>query len=237
MARARSSGVADPLTYPSLVAQATARHLAVFGAWHPEDDADLPDGTRTMVLLGPQEPGFWAHLHDSPEFADGAPDPLDRWSRRVIGQWACDLGDRTKALFPFGGPPWHPFIRWAQDSGRAHVSPVGLLVHDEAGLMISYRGALALKTRLDLPAPPPTPCATCTHQPCRIACPVGALRPDGYDVPGCKTFLDTPAGLDCHGRGCAARRACPVSQSHGRAEAQSAFHMRSFHTRQRPDPR
>jgi hypothetical protein len=235
MARARSSGVADAPTYSGLEAGAAARHLQVFGAWHPEGDKDVPDGTRTMIFLGPREPGFWDQLRQTPEFRDGTPDPLDRWSRRVIGQWACDLGDRTKALFPFGGPPWHPFIRWAQASGRAHVSPVGLLVHDAAGLMVSYRGALALKSRIALPAPPPGPCASCTHRPCTLACPVRALSPEGYDVPACKGFLDTAAGLDCHGRGCAVRRACPVSHRHGRAEAQSAFHMRNFHTRQRPE--
>jgi epoxyqueuosine reductase len=52
---------------------------------------------------------------------------------------ACDLG--AKALFPFGGPPWHPFIAWAKRSGRAWESPVGFLVHDQAGLMVSYRAA------------------------------------------------------------------------------------------------
>lgn len=236
MAQARSSGVADPASYAQLEAAAAVRNLAVYGAWHPQDDPDTPEGTRTMLLLGPLEPGFWAEVTRSPEFTDGRSDPLDRWSRRVIGTWACDLGDGTKALFPFGGPPWHPFIRWAQASGRAHISPVGLLVHDSAGLMISYRGALALKTRIDLPNPPPTPCASCTHRPCTLACPVSALTPTSYDVPACKSHLDTAAGLDCHGRGCAVRRSCPVSRGHGRAEAQSAFHMRSFHTRQRLDP-
>lgn len=189
-----------------------------------------------MLLLGPLEPGFWPAVTRSPEFTDTAPDPLDRWSRRVIGTWACELGHGTKALFPFGGPPWHPFIRWAQASGRAHVSPVGLLVHDAAGLMISYRGALALKARIDLPAPPPSPCETCTDRPCKAACPVSALSLSSYDVPACKAYLDTAPGLDCHGRGCAVRRSCPISRDHGRAEAQSAFHMRSFHTRQRLGP-
>ncbi|WP_424969886.1 ferredoxin [Dinoroseobacter sp. S76] len=223
--------MADTPSYAALEAAAATRQLAIFGAWHPANDPDVPEGTQTMLLLGPGEPGFWAHVQTTPEFTDGTPDPLDRWSRRVIGQWACDLGDRTKALFPFGGPPWRPFIRWAQDSGRAHVSPVGLLVHDAAGLMISYRGALALRARIDLPPPPSNPCERCTHQPCRIACPISALAPTAYDVPLCKSFLDTSAGLDCHGRGCAVRRACPISKTYGRAEAQSAFHMNSFHRR------
>ncbi|URF47035.1 hypothetical protein [Dinoroseobacter shibae] len=234
MAPARSSAGAEATDYAGLEAAAAARHLAVFGAWHPESDPDVPAGTQTMILLGPREPGFWTAFRASPEAQEARADPLDRWSRRVIGQWACDLG--AKALFPFGGPPWRPFIRWARESGRAHVSPVGLLVHDTAGLMISYRGALALKQRLALPPPPPAPCAECSSQPCRIACPVSALSPEAYDVPLCKSFLDTPAGLDCHGRGCAVRRACPVSRSYGRAEAQSAFHMQSFHKRGQRGP-
>jgi hypothetical protein len=111
----------------------------------PSDTDGAPAGTQTLLLLGPSEPGFWAHITASAEFIDGAPDPIDRWSRRVIGHMACDLG--AKALFPFGGPPWHPFIGWAKRSGRAWESPVGFLVHDHAGLMVSYRGALALKDR------------------------------------------------------------------------------------------
>ena len=62
---------------------------------------------------------------------------------------------------------------------------------------------------------------------CTTACPVDALKPDAYDVPACKADLDRP-GNDCRARGCAVRRACPVSQAHARAEAQSAFHMGYF---------
>ena len=229
MARAQSYAGAEAPSYAALEAAAAERHLAIFGAWHTTDDPDMPKGAETALLLGPAEPGFWAHFTASPEYTDGAPDPLDRWSQRVIGLWASQIG--AIALFPFGGPPWQPFIRWAQDSGRAHISPVGLLVHDVAGLMISYRGGVALPWDIPLPECPPAPCLTCESRPCLSACPVSALSPDGYDVPSCKTYLDTPGGLDCHGRGCAVRRSCPVSRSYGRAEAQSGFHMQSFHNR------
>ena len=77
------------------------------------------------------------------------PDPVDRWSRRVIGRLACDLG--AKALFPFGGPPYHPFYQWALRTGRAWESPVRLLVHDTQGLMVSFRGALALREAMAVP--------------------------------------------------------------------------------------
>ena len=203
-----------------------AHHLTVLGGFHPDAGDGAPAGCATLLMLGPREPGFWAHVTAAPEFADGAPDPLDRWSRRVIGHLACDLGG--KALFPFSGPPWHPFIAWAQRTGRAHVSPVTLLVHDSAGLMLSYRGALALRDRLDLPEPPPVPCAPCP-KPCVGACPVGALDGAGYDVGACHAFLETEAGRDCLDQGCRVRRACPVSATSGRRPEQSAFHMRSFH--------
>lgn len=202
---------------------AAAHHLAPMGALNLEP-GEVP-GHQTLILLGPAEPGFWSHFTATPEYEDGAPDPMNRWSERVIGGMARDLG--ATALFPFGAPPWLPFTGWARRSGRAWPSPVGLLVHDTAGLMISYRGALAFATRFDLPETGISPCLTCTDQPCRSACPVAALGPEAYDVAACKADLDR-AGNDCRARGCAVRRACPVSQQYGRQEAQSAFHMGYF---------
>lgn len=214
------------MTLEEIEARLAPHHLSVFGGFHPGPGDGAPEGCKTLLLLGPREPGFWAHVTAMAEFTDAKPDPLDRLSRRVIGRLACDLG--AKALFPFGGPPWRPFITWAQRTGRAHVSPVALLVHDRAGLMVSYRGALALRERIDLPAPPPAPC-TCCARPCIGACPVGALSGAGYDVAACHAFLDTEAGQDCLDHGCRARRVCPISETYGRRPEQSAFHMRSFH--------
>jgi epoxyqueuosine reductase len=201
-----------------------AHHLTVLGGFHATPDDALPKGTRTLLMIGPAA-GFWPHMTTAPEW-DGAPDPVDRWSRRVIGQLACDLG--AKALFPFGGPPHHPFYRWALRTGRIWDSPVRLLVHHTQGLMVSFRGALALKTRVDLPPAPARPCDACM-QPCLTACPVGALTAAGYALPACHAYLDTPPGQDCMGRGCAVRRACPVSQSYARMPEQSAYHMGQFH--------
>jgi hypothetical protein len=214
-------------SYSCIATRAAERHLDVFGAFHPTAGDCAPEGCGTLILLGPREPGFWPHVTAAPEFTDGAADPLDRWSTRVITDLAQEV-DATP-LYPFGGPPWSPFIGWALRSDRAWSSPVMLLVHDRAGLLVSYRGALALPRRIALPAPPVgCPCDTC-HRPCVTACPVGALDAAGYDTAACHDFLDTDAGGDCITQGCAVRRACPLSQTHGRLPAQSAYHMRVFH--------
>jgi ferredoxin len=189
------------------------------------DEVGLPRGTRTLLLLGPAEPGFWAHITSQPEW-DGRPDPVDRWSRRVIGRVACDLG--AKAVFPFGGPPYHPFYQWALRTGQVWDSPVRLLVHAKQGLMVSFRGALALKEAVDLPPAAPRPCDGCPA-PCLTACPASALTGAGYDVPACHAFLDLPEGANCMTGGCLVRRACPVSQTYARMPEQSAYHMGQFH--------
>lgn len=210
-----------------IAARAAGERLMVAGAFHPAADDGLPPDIATLVLFAPAEPGYWAHVTASPEWADGTPDPIDRWSSRVIDAMTSDLGG--SAWFPFGGPPYAPFFAWARKSGRAWASPVTLLVHDVAGLMISYRGAIGLRERLDLPAPPPCPCDTCRDRPCLTACPPRALTARGYDLAACHAYLDRPEGRDCLENGCGVRRACPVSQAYGRLPAQSGYHMRLFH--------
>jgi epoxyqueuosine reductase len=74
------------------------------------------DGARSIVLLSPLEPGFWQARAVDPEFRDEIPNPLDRWSLRTITRIAEEFD--AEALFPFGGPPYHPFISWALNSGQ-----------------------------------------------------------------------------------------------------------------------
>lgn len=206
------------MTYADIEAAAGSAGLAIFGALHPETGG-------TLVLLGPAEPGFWQLISESPEYA--GPDPVDRWSQRVIGGLAEDLG--AQALFPFGGPPYQPFVTWALATGRVWQSPVSLMVHDVAGLFLSFRGALAFDAHIALPPTPKAPpCEGCAR-PCLTACPAGALTAEGYDLAACHAYLDQPEGRDCMTQGCAVRRSCPTSQSYGRLARQSAHHMRHFH--------
>jgi hypothetical protein len=206
---------------------ASAHRLAVFGAFHP-NETDGAGSAETLILFGPAEPGFWDHFTKSPEWQDGAPDPMDRWSKRVITTIAATFGG--SAIFPSDGPPYPPFFTWALRTGRSWPSPVKLLVHDSAGLMVSFRGALTLDKQIELPAATAgSPCDGCTDKPCLAACPAGALTARGYDVAACHMLLDTPEGQDCISCGCLVRRACPVSQAYGRLPEQSAYHMGLFH--------
>ncbi len=164
--------------------------LDVYGAFHPEAD-DFAQAA-SIVLLGPSAQ-FWPIFTASDIYQDGRSDPIDRWATKVIPTIAQDLG--AKPFFPFGGPPYAPFLHWARASGRAWNSPVGMLVHDTTGLMVSYRGALAFKEPLNLPVQTfQNPCDTCAEKPCLSACPVNALSAGDYNVPACHDYLDTSEG-------------------------------------------
>lgn len=187
-----------------------------------EQSDGLPHDTGSLILLGPDEPDFWPLFTTSPEYNDHMPDPMDRWSHRVISQIAQAAGGAV--YFPFGDAPYHPFYTWALRSGQAWASPVGFLVHEVAGLFVSYRGAIWVPEVRKAVARV-NPCHGCPA-PCTTACPVDALR-ETYDVPGCKAHLRSESGKPCLTRGCAARRSCPVGKSL-RLPAQAAFHMEAF---------
>jgi hypothetical protein len=217
---------------------ALAEALAPFGllargGFHPADDDNVPaldDGRSpgTLILVGNAGPALWPVFAASAEAADGRPHPMDRWCRRVIGEVAANLGAR--AVFPFEGPPYHPFQRWAQRAEPVHISPLGILIHPDYGLWHAYRGALAFPDRLDLPARQarPSPCESCREKPCLSRCPVHAFAADGYDVAACASYLDPTAGRACMEGGCLARRACPVGRDALYKPGQAAFHMAAF---------
>lgn len=181
-----------------------------------------PEDGGSIALLG-TTPTFWPLFKTSPEYADGAPHPLDRWSTRVVSALGQTLA-ATQVSFPFGGPPHVPFVSWALASGEIVGSPFGLLWHPTAGFWISLRGALHFEHRLEPEAPPMTYAG-----PNSAPCPVGALGANiPYDVSACKAHLRRPEGQACLTKGCQIRRACPTSQAYGREPEQSAFHMRAF---------
>jgi hypothetical protein len=218
------------LAWAPIVVAMEQSGLAAHGAIALDDDerqGALAD-VAMIMLLGLAGRRGWAAFSASPEALHGGADPLDRWSRRVVGALATELGAR--ALYPFGGPPHWPFQRWARRAEPMHVSPLGLLIHPRDGLWRGYRGALAFAERLAV-APfraAASPCETCVARPCLSACPVGAFTGAGYDAAACAAHLSRPAGRACMVGGCLARRACPVGAEHAHEPAQAAFHMRAF---------
>jgi hypothetical protein len=183
---------------------------------------------RTIVLAGMAGREGWDAFAASPEASDGLDNPLDRWSRRTMEALARELG--AMALFPFGGPPFLPFQRWAQRAESVHSSPIGLLIHSYYGLWHAYRGALGFRKALAVPKPAvvSSPCESCSGRWCLQACPVGAFTPGAYDVAACAGHLKGAAGADCMGKGCRARRACPVGADHAYGAEEASFLMRAF---------
>ena len=189
-------------------------------------DPDVPTGVASLVLVGFVGGRGWDVFRGSAEALDGAPHPLDRWSRRILDALAARLGGA--ALYPFGGPPYWPFQRWAQRADDVHPSPIGLLVHGDHGLWHSYRGALAFGHDIGAPTRPrrASPCDACAAKPCLTTCPVGAFGSNGYDVAACAARIASTDGPECLEGGCLARRACPIGVAPTRE--QRAFSMRAF---------
>lgn len=215
---------------PEIEARIAVAGLAPRGALHLADEDRTGDlaGQRSLVLIGLAGQHGWHAFAASPEAQDGAPDPLDRFSRRVIDDLAQACGGR--ALYPFGGPPHWPFQRWAQRAEPLYPSPLGLLIHPRYGLWHSYRGAIALARELALPEPERTqsPCDACPARPCLKACPVGAFGAAGYAVESCADWLRGAGAKTCMQHGCLARRACPVGADFAHVPEQVRFGMRAF---------
>lgn len=207
--------------------------LILRGGFHPDPEDAVPtlrDGASagTLLLLGNAGPAMWQAFLAAPEADDGAPNPLDRWIGRGLGPLAGDLG--AEARFPSEGPPYLPFQRWAAKAEGLKASPLGILIHPRFGLWHAYRGALAFREALPLPAPPqaPHPCDGCAEKPCLQGCPVGAFTAGGYAVADCLDYLNGPHGGDCMALGCQARRACPVGREYLYDPGQAALHMAAF---------
>ena len=196
-----------------------------------EADCDCPPApgggpAATLILVGNAGDALWRAFSAAPEACDGAPDPLDRYTRRTLQPIARHAG--LAAVFPFE-KPWWPFQRWALAAGGFSPSPMGVLAHHRYGPWAGFRAAFVSADRLgDFPENGlPGPCPTCADKPCIAACPPKALSPAGYDVPRCLAHLGEPADAVCLS-GCLARIACPFGEIYRHAPAQARFHMRAF---------
>ena len=221
--------------------------LIRLGAFHPGPSDGVPgfdsqrQGDATLILAGNAGPAMW-RVFSKQRRQEDDPHPLDGWSHRCLTRIASELSDNlarpVQALFPFGGPPYLPFQRWAHKSGDVAPSPFGPMVHKKYGLWHAYRGALLIHTKLEFPlqpgSRPPSHCADCDDKPCMSACPVNAFGSSGYDVPACIEHLASGNGEECFRLGCLARHACPIGREYAYGEDHARFHLGKFfaaHTR------
>lgn len=195
------------------------------GGFHPTELDEVPETPGTLVMVGNAGPAMWEAFSQMPFTL---PNALDHWSRCAIDAVAQVVG--ATALYPFGGPPFLPFQRWAQKAEPVHPSPIGMLIHPEYGLWHAYRGALAFDGTMDLPprGAGAWPCESCADKPCMSTCPVGAFSGESYDVPACVGHLRTAEGADCMTEGCRARRHCPIGAEYAYGPKQASFHMHAF---------
>ncbi len=169
----------------------------------------------SIALVGNIGSSYWPVFSQSCEYRDGKPDPLDRWSRRVAEPVAKAIGAR--AIYPFEGPPYYPFLQWAKRAEPLSQSPMGLMIHPNYGLWHSYRFGLLLSEAKapDMPGiSVESPCLNCDGQPCLHSCPVNAFSTEGYDVDSCAAYLKETPRARCHQEGCLARLACPVGEAY-----------------------
>ncbi len=208
-----------------------ARHgLEMSGGFDIATDPAFPEDASFLALIGTDTTRFWPIFSASPEYRSGHPHAMDVWSRRVISQIIDEIsqhGIELTAYFPFGGPPWLPFTKWAEAGEGACVSKAALQISPRRGLWMAYRAAIALPFTPDsLPkeTPKQSPCEGCPA-PCTTSCPVDAIRDGVYDVDTCRTHLRSGRDVKCHD-GCLVRLACPVGTPP--VLEQRRFHMRAF---------
>jgi hypothetical protein len=212
--------------------------LQVRGGFPVTDELAAADGipeiapgrpARYLLLVGNVGPAMHRAFFAAAGSMPTGPHPLDTWTTEMIAPLAKSIGARP--LFPFGGPPWFPFQRWAVRAEGLQASPLGILIHPQYGLWHAYRAALLLDRAID-GAPVPQslgfPCASCIERPCLSACPADAVSARGYDVGRCAPHVGDAEGSECRGAGCMARRACPVGRDFAYSANALQFHMKAF---------
>ena len=170
-----------------------ANGLEVLGTFQPDRDEilfpDRPSQPQSLAIVGNVGSALWPVFEAARQI-----DPiltLDRWTEDVIGEIAEDF--TIEAVYPFQGPPFHPFIRWAERTGMLFRSPIGLTIHPTYGLWLAFRAALLIDHPPDQkPVPARHPCDECADRPCLTACPVDAFSDDGYDFKACLDHVATP---------------------------------------------
>jgi hypothetical protein len=184
--------------------------------------------SQSVLLVGQAGDAPWPHFRKWRESQPGEiTDPLDTWSREVIGAVAVRFGAR--AVSP-SDTPHLPFQQWAMRAEGLRPSPLGILMHPEYGLWHAFRGALLFDGAIAFPecAASFHLCDQCVGKPCVNACPVGAHSQKGFDYAACQDHVRSAYGRACMKHGCFDRNACPYGTAYRHSADVQAFHMEAF---------
>ena len=218
----------------SVYAAASQYGLIARGGFAVDVNDNVPEvggvAAKSLLLFGNAGSSMWEAFGRSDEYHDHQPNPLNRWSERIGHLLAGEFSAR--AVFPFDGPPYPPFLRWGKKAEALQNSHLGMLIHPRYGLWHAYRFALAFREQIELPAAPATEniCRQCATKPCRGACPVNAFTDAGYDVQSCYRYLASHPDSKCMTTGCQARTACPQGAGYRYQPPHAAFHIGAFVT-------
>ncbi|TPK73412.1 4Fe-4S dicluster domain-containing protein [Mesorhizobium sp. B2-4-17] len=216
------------------IAAALGAHgLILRGGFVFPDDEDVPRsasgaGARSVLLVGQAGAAPWPHfLRWRQKQPRAVANPLDTWSRDVIGAVAEKFGAR--AVSP-SDRPYLPFQQWAMRAEGLKPSPLGILMHPRYGLWHAYRGALLFADEIALPEVREAPhlCDTCVDKPCLKSCPIDAYSAEGFAYQACLAHVRGANGEPCRSGGCLDRYACPYGASYRYPPEVQAFHMASF---------
>ncbi|MER8371576.1 hypothetical protein [Mesorhizobium sp. M1406] len=182
---------------------------------------------RAVLLVGQAGAAPWPHfLRWREKQPRSIANPLDTWSREVIGAVEA-FGAR--AVSP-SDKPYLPFQQWAMRAEGLRPSPLGILMHPRYGLWHAYRGALLFEDTLPVRAAEAAPhlCDTCVEKPCLKSCPVYAYSAQGFAYQVCLAHVRGTDGEPCRSGGCLDRNACPYGTTYRYPPEVQAFHMAAF---------
>lgn len=171
-------------------------------------------------------------------------DPVDVFAMNAAMHVVTECWGARDPEILYPGPRPVPLQRLGEFMGWSSKSLLGLGIHQRYGTWFAYRALFAVDCTLQPTQPgvaPASPCDDCLEQPCRGACPVGAVRADApFALDACLSYRLRPAS-PCADR-CFARLACPIGSDWRYEEEQMAYHgqraldsLRKWHSR-KPNP-
>ncbi|MEO9337940.1 hypothetical protein ABFT80_10905 [Mesorhizobium sp. SB112] len=210
-----------------LISGALAAHGLILRGGLNFSANDYPPA-KAVLLVGNAGASYWPHFS---RWCETQPrdlnNPLDTWSREVIGAVADTFGAR--AISP-SDRPFAPFQQWAMRAEGLKPSPLGILMHPEYGLWHAYRGALLFDHEISIPEAlkPIHLCDLCVGKPCLKACPVNAHSETVFAYQDCLAHVRGAGGQACRSDGCLDRNACPYGAAYRYPAHVQAFHMAAY---------